>query len=145
VLGGSALAGGGPGPGPDYVKFTPIAYDLTPHGELVLTGTLACNILPGEVVIGAGVTEVVGKIVSDDPFFFEYRGKLIQGGNSVHLTCDANTTQPVTLVVSADAQRGFRPGHLDIALEVEYDSFDASTGFHYPGSVFGFIGVDLRP
>jgi hypothetical protein len=145
LLGNSALAGGGPGPGPEYVKFTPQAYDLTPQGELVLTGTLVCNIGPGEVVIGASAWEVAGNITSDDPFFFEYQGKLVEGGNSVYLTCDANTTQPVTLVVAADAPRGFRPGHIDIALEEDYHIYDASAGYYHSGNYWGIIGVDLRP
>ena len=144
VLTSSALAGGGPGPGPEYITLTPGAFALTPHGEVVMSGTVTCT-LPGEAMIWVGVQEIAGKIVSDNPYDFQYHGLLISGSNSLLVECPEPGVHDVNLVITGDAARGFRPGPVQVPLEFESVAYDPATGYSYPSQQFGIIPVDLTP
>ncbi|MDP9473269.1 MAG: hypothetical protein M3Q71_21835 [Chloroflexota bacterium] len=145
ALAGSALAGGGPGgEAPAHMTFSPRNFALTPHGEVVLTGTMTCN-LPGEAVVSAGVQEVAGRVVSDNPYDYQYNGLFVSGGNGVHLECVEPGTHAVTLTIATNAERGFRPGPARVFLDFDYVAFDPATGYSYPSSMFGILDITLQP
>ena len=145
ALAGSAFAGGGPGgEAPALMTFTPGTFTLTPHGEVVLTGALTCD-LPGEAIVSAGVQEVAGHVVSDNPFDYQYHGLLVSGGNGVRIECVEPGTQAVTLTITTGAERGFRPGPVQVFLDFDYVAYDPATGYSYPGSMFGILDVPLQP
>jgi hypothetical protein len=137
-----AIAGGGPGGSYDYFRFTPGSFTLTRQGEVVLTGTVTST-LPGEARVSAGVEQVAGTVTSDNPYDYQYAGLIVSGGNAVDLVHKEPTTQEVTLVITADHPRGFRPGEARVFLEFEYVAHDPATGYDYPASQFGIINITL--
>ena len=116
VLGNSALAAGAPNSGSNYSTYTPQHYDLTPHGELAMSGTLACNILPSDVIMSSIVTEAAGKLLKKDAFDFSYHGALVQGGNARQFRCIGFPDQSNSLIVAANAQHGIHSGLVDVVL-----------------------------
>jgi hypothetical protein len=145
AAGGGAAAGGGSGGGAEgYITFTPGAFTLTHEGEVILTGTVTCT-LPGEAQVSAGVQQVTGEVVSDNPYDYQYHGLLVSGGGEVTVECPTPGTHDVALMITAEQQRGFRPGDARVFLEFDSVAHDPATGYDYPSSQFGILDIALTP
>jgi hypothetical protein len=135
---GSALAGGGgPTPGPYAIYFRPLAFTLTPAGEVVLGGNLECNEV-AEGTIAVAIAQPVGQGEDGGPYTSGEAFDIV-GEASLDVRCDEPGVQEVSLVVSPDGPRGFRPGSATVELEFAYVTATEL------GDIWGILFPDLRP
>jgi hypothetical protein len=118
VLGNSALAAGNSGPTPvTSAPQLPDRSDRSPHGVLVKTGTLACEILPSEVIMTGTVIEATGRIAKKDASDVSHYPRLVQSESSAQFWCIGISDQSGAFVVAADARQGVNSAFEDIILE----------------------------
>jgi len=135
---GSALAGGGgPPPGPYAIYFRPLAFNLTPAGEVVLGGNLECNEV-SEGTIKVAIAQPVGQ-GDEGGLYTSGEAFDVVGAASLDVWCDGPGVQEVSLVVSPDGPRGFRPGSATVELEFEYVTATEL------GDIWGILFPNLRP
>ena len=118
ILGNSALAGGTSGPthGTSAPQL-PDRSDHSPRGDFVKTGTLACGILPSEVIMTGSVIDATGRIAEKDAWDVSHYPRLVQGESSTQFRCIGISDQSGPFVVAAGARQGVNSAFEDIILE----------------------------